>query len=451
MLNNKNNIFVKTMIFVVLAIILTVGVTYAYFRANITGVESVSTISVGGATLAIKYEGSNSITANNVIPGWSDKKYFNVDVTNTSGKDISYDINLVVENSNFVTPDTYNEADSLAPSFLAFALSECDSTDDKTCDNYLNDDIIEIQSGEQLLYSVTTNTSGKKYYALGIAFPNEDAPQSQTGTDGNPLTFSGYVTLTSRKEVYLSEFEKDSWATIASNIKSGNTSRYKVGETKEVAVEGLTNTTFTVRIANNSTPSECSTEGFSQTACGFVVEFVDIIEEKRMNSSGTNVGGWPATAMYKYLNGDTADHLTYDGTNATLYSKLPSDLRNVIADTTVVSGHGSTSEETNFTSTDKIYLLSSKEVWRNCTQSDCYDTATSVTRQLEYYSNKSLLTSNNPNDNVIKNYNGTASAWWLRTADSVDNNGFFGVHQYGHGSKYYASDSYGVAPAFRIG
>ena len=40
----NNNLFVKTILFVVLAIILTVGVTYAYFRANITGVESESTI-----------------------------------------------------------------------------------------------------------------------------------------------------------------------------------------------------------------------------------------------------------------------------------------------------------------------------------------------------------------------------------------------------------------------
>ena len=87
--NNKNNIFVKAMVFVVLAIILTVGVTYAYFRATITGVESESTISIGGATLKIVYEGTETINAENVIPGWSAKKYFNVDVTNTSRKDIN--------------------------------------------------------------------------------------------------------------------------------------------------------------------------------------------------------------------------------------------------------------------------------------------------------------------------------------------------------------------------
>ena len=116
MSNNKNNIFVKAMFFVVLAVVLTVGVTYAYFRATITGVESESTISIGGATLKIVYEGTETINAENVIPGWSAKKYFNVDVTNTSGKEISYDINLVVTNSNFnITNDTGN-------SYLEYAL-----------------------------------------------------------------------------------------------------------------------------------------------------------------------------------------------------------------------------------------------------------------------------------------------------------------------------------------
>ena len=33
----------------------------------------------------------------------------------------------------------------------------------------------------------------------------------------------------------------------------------------------------TLRISNMSTPQECNDEAFSQTACGFVVEFVDII------------------------------------------------------------------------------------------------------------------------------------------------------------------------------
>lgn len=66
-----------------------------------------------------------------------------------------------------------------------------------------------------------------------------------------------------------------------------------VGEEKEVVLSD--GTSYTVRIANNSTPDECRNDNFSQSACGFVVEFVDIVEERAMNASATSVGGWPAT------------------------------------------------------------------------------------------------------------------------------------------------------------
>ena len=458
-----NNLFVKTMIFVVLAIILTVGVTYAYFRATITGVESESTISIGGATLKIVYEGTETINAENVIPGWSAKKYFNVDVTNTSGKDIEYDINLVVTNSNFnTTNDTGN-------SYLEYALYRCTSNTDTACETVItSSSILDIQSGEKKVYSAKTKTSGKTYYALELSFPNQDAVQTQTGTNDQPLTFNGYVTLVSTGEVYVPPFTTDSWGVIASNIKSGNTSRYKVGDTKEVAIDGFTNGEpgsnglYTVRLANNShyysettNENECKDNDgnslTSQTACGFVVEFVDIVEHREINPSGGggSVGGWPGSAMYKYLNGDTSDHLTYDGTNNTLYSKLPSDLQSVIADTTVVSGHGSTSGETNFTSTDKIYLLSTAEVWANGLSD--YDTAkdSTITRQLDYYEVKGV-TRNNYGEAKKNNYNGIP-VFWLRTPNLYDNYSFLFVSSDGRWSYSGAGSDYGLAPAFRIG
>ena len=90
-------------------------------------------------------------------------------------------------------------------------------------------------------------------------------------------------------------FANDSWETIAENVKNGI--MYNVGDTKEVTLTGEWAGTYTIRIANNSTPDECKTEGFSQTACGFVVEFVDIITNHVMNSTNTNLGGWPASEM----------------------------------------------------------------------------------------------------------------------------------------------------------
>ena len=270
-------------------------------------------------------------------------------------------------------------------------------------------------------------------------------------------------TEVSIKATYDIAFSVDSWEIIAANVKAGNTNIYKVGDTKEIRVNGITNGEsgsnglYTVRVANNSTPSECSTDGFSQTACGFVIEFVDILEEKVMNSSDTNVGGWPGTTMYKYLNGDTSGHLTYDSTNATIYSKLSSDLRGIIIDTYTVSGHGSadagTRTDGNWESIDKLYLLTTGEIYSNCLSDDCYDTASylngvATTRQLDYYGG---ITTTINYDRAIKQQNGSNTWWWLRGANSNVSGSFRYVYYDGSSRSNGAYNSGGVAPAFRIG
>ncbi|UKI57422.1 MAG: DUF6273 domain-containing protein [Clostridium sp.] len=192
-----------------------------------------------------------------------------------------------------------------------------------------------------------------------------------------------------------------------------------------------------LRVANTSTPSECSRAGFSQTACGFVLEFADIITTHVMNDTNTNVGGWPASSMYTFVNTDR-------------YNAIPEELRNGIIDTTVVSGHGSTSGETNFTSTDKLYLLSTAEVWsQGSSNTISSDTARDVTRQLDYYKNLGVTTSNYSG---AKKKNGTsASYWWLRTARSSGTNISFYVSTDGDWKSNLASASYGLSPAFRLG
>ena len=249
------------------------------------------------------------------------------------------------------------------------------------------------------------------------------------GDTSNP----GYFTDVASKP---SQFSLDDWGTIVRNVKSGNTNMYKIGDTKEVNL-GSTYGTHTLRVANTSTPSECSTSGFSQTACGFVLEFADIIAKHNMNDTNTNVGGWPATSMRTFVNND-------------IYNALPSEIKNAIIDTTVVSGHGSTSGETNFTSTDKLYLLSTAEVWAQGSSNTIeYDTARDVTRQLDYYKNLGTSTSNY--SGAIKKNGTSATDWWLRAASSNSTNSFFSV--YGNGDWYtnYAANTYGVAPAFRLG
>ena len=240
-------------------------------------------------------------------------------------------------------------------------------------------------------------------------------------------------------------FAEDSWETIAAIVKAGKAEEtYNVGDEKEVTLTGTYAGTYTVRIANNSTPAECSTEGFSQTACGFVVEFVDIITTHVMNSSteenpyGTNEGGWPASEMYSFVNTD-------------IYNTLPSDLQNVIINTYSVSGHGSQSGATNFTSNDKLYLLSTKEVWGKDGTSNTIngDSAEAETRQLDYYKNNGITTDSY--SGAVKFWKGSPSYWWLRAAHSDYSSNFYGVLTTGDWNYIAANYSYGVAPAFRIG
>ena len=278
------------------------------------------------------------------------------------------------------------------------------------------DDI--IKTGESATYflwlyldETTPNDAQKTYFVGNIDVDGEYIPKV------NPVSFSS-----------------DSWDTIISAVKKGNISKYNVGDTKTIDMG--TYGTHTLRIANTSTPSECSRTGFSQTACGFVLEFADIIIEHTMNGTATNAGGWPATTMRTFVNND-------------IYNAIPDEIKNAIIDTTVVSGHGKSDTE-NFTSTDKLYLLSTAEVWsQGSSNTISTDTARDNTRQLDYYKNLGTSTSNY--SGAIKKNGTSASRWWLRAAYSNTAFTFLFVSDSGGWSANNATIASGVAPAFRLG
>ena len=227
-------------------------------------------------------------------------------------------------------------------------------------------------------------------------------------------------------------FTSDSWQTIKKAVQSGNTDKYNVGDIKEVDLGSFG--THTVRVANKS---ECANGETSETACGFVVEFADIITEQQFNSTSPNVGGWKDSKLRTYI-------------NDTIYKSLPSDLQSVIATTKVISSHGNTSGETNFENRDKLYLLNAHEVYENGTSNkvNASDTSYSDTKQLDYYKNQGVTTNNY--DGAIKQYNGSDSYWWLRSSSSGSNVFFLSVADDGDWKNDYATVSRGISPAFRI-
>ena len=237
-------------------------------------------------------------------------------------------------------------------------------------------------------------------------------------------------------------FDKDSWEVIASNAKSctdnPDSCPYSVGNEKEVDLG--TYGKHKVRIANLKAPTEegCGTNGFSQSACGFVVEFTDTITTYYMNLTNTNKGGWLNSKMKTFLDND-------------IYNSLPKELKSVIITTETVSGHGK-EDTNNITSPDKLYLLSTAEIWsQGRVNTIDYDTARDKTRQLDYYKKEGVTTISYAAA-IKENRTGADGWWWLRSAISNSDRLFYTVDYIG-GQWDYSLANYtrGVSPAFRIG
>ncbi len=411
MKDDKKYIYVVA---VLLLVVVALGISYAWFSAIITGNDTAKNNKVVTGDLELTYTDTNEISLNNVIPGDSFTK--EISVKNTGTLDVKY--NLVWQ--SLTNTITNNE---LVIEATCKRLNSSGAVDG-TCEAISQTPV----SSNTIKKKISIEPNITHEYTVKVTFIDTGTVQNYNKNK----SFSGKLGI---EEYVPTQFEKDSWTAIVANVKANKISQYNVGDTKEVDMG--TYGTHTLRIANTSTPSECSTEGFSQTACGFVLEFADIIAEHKMNDTNTNAGGWPATTMRTFVNND-------------IYNAIPSEIKNAIIDTTVVSGHGKTSGETNFTSTDKLYLLSTAEVWaQGSSNTVSTDTARDVTRQLDYYKNLSVTTSNK--SGAIKKNGTSASYWWLRAATSSSTYNFLSVYNNGGWANDPASISRGVAPAFRLG
>ena len=403
-----------------LLLLLTTGLSYAYFSASVSGNDNAKDMVVEAGTLKLTYTDGPAINVQYIKPGWTTTK--TVSVKNNGTLDTAYNI-VWQELTNTILKN------ELVISATCKRLNSSGIVEG-TCESISQAPISDMTIAKKI--SIEAGITHK--YTFTILFKEINADQNYN----QGKEFNGVLGIEEYKK---SDFATDSWSTIIANVKAGNGSEYAVGSTKEVNL-GTTYGTHTVRIANTSTPSECSTEGFSQTACGFVLEFADIIDDYAMNDNDdTNVGGWPATSMRTFVNND-------------IYNAIPSEIKNAIIDTTVVSGHGGTSGETNFTSTDKLYLLAPGEVysdWKTNTSSSVpsYDSAKNLTRALDYYTAQGVTISNYRG--AIKKNGTSTTYWWLRAANSRKTNRFLCVISVGNWSNSSANATNGVAPAFRLG
>ena len=271
------------------------------------------------------------------------------------------------------------------------------------------------------------------------------------------------------------DFENAPWDFIEDIIEDNphNYCEYfKVGDTREIELEGYG--THILRVSNCSYNSIYDTDtSRSQTANGLVIEFADLITTHRMNpydqdkylvNGYGNKGGWEYSEMRTFVNND-------------IYNALPSEIKNSIIDTRVISGYNSEVGDTaRFSTTDKLYLLAPMEVYRTNYEPRSSMTVDNLlyenTRKLDYYVNTCMGT-----DGVCKYarkcvssincYNNQYQVWWLRgvlsgtyyknntnekfTAFSVSNLYSGGGDSYLWSVDAHNESSVYVSPAFRIG
>lgn len=283
-----------------------------------------------------------------------------------------------------------------------------------------------VASGNTLVISGEVDTSKEGIYFIKYIVVDKD---------GNTNVKLRKVTVVERE---LSTFDTDSWETIVANIRSGNASKYApvAGGQEAQVLRPVTLTytsngkevqkTYNLRVANTTSCEDALLENpslTSETACGFVVEFADVIANQVSYTNATGAEGYPGSLILTKAE--------------EIFSQLPAELQEIIIDTTVVTGHNNTSTENTTLYNQKLYSLDRQEVSGDNSK---YNSAYTLTRQLDYYA------LNNENKYRIK----SSSSWWLR---SMSSNGTYydAVHSGGSlQNRRYNTTAY-TSFAFRIG
>ena len=406
MKTNTKTILLFIMSFALIAII---GVSYAYFSASIVNNEVKDQV-VETGTLSLRYVDGPEVVMQNIKPGQTITK--TVYVANTGTLDAVY---------NLVWQELTNEItnDEMLIEGTCTRMNATTETEDGTCDAITSASI----SSNTIKSKITIEPSIVHKYDLTITFKDTNAAQNYN----QGKKFSGVLGIEETKGAIPKSFETDDWSTIVAAVKQGKTESYNIGDLRTITLGDYGN--IKLRIANKSTPSECSAEGFSQTACGFVLEFQRPIMETNMTQ--TIESGWPSSAMRTFINDK-------------IYNALPDEIKNSIIDTNVVTENDS-SIGSGLKSTDKIYLISAVEVF-GPTFASQNNVDGEHTRQMDYYVEKGVTVTSG--ENASK-----ADIWILRSMSSANDGTYYCISMYGNTQPCGGTSSILVylAPAFRIG
>ena len=192
MSNNKTSITLILSMIISLLLI-TIGLSFAYFTANITNTEDSTTINVSGGMMNIHYNGGDNINAPSISPSNESfaTKTFTLTGNNTTNTNMNYHIIFVIEENTFT-----EEA-------LKYKLISTNTDDNGTIAPSINE-LKDIPTNQNEIFlgngSFESPTSGNKVhtYNLELYFPETDEDQNEN----QGKTFKAYISVRENKYEY---------------------------------------------------------------------------------------------------------------------------------------------------------------------------------------------------------------------------------------------------------
>lgn len=312
---------------------------------------------------------------------------------------------------------------------------------------YTGDGAISVSSNKTSV--ATVSRSGKTVTVKSVA--SGSATITITMAAGTNYTGKS-CTISATVRVPSSTLNNNDWATIKSIAASSNGANYwSVGDCKAVTINGtvgaytFSNETCYCYILGFDHNESIEGKGihfqFGKTAAtgGVDIAFCDSSYAStgssaafRMNTTGTNSGGWSGSYMNKTI-------------CPAFLSALPSALQSAISACTKYSnntGGGSNTASYVTSSSSKVWLLAEFEVFG--TRKSANSAEQNYQKQYAYYANG--------NSKIKYKSNGTSTAcyWWLRSANSSYSSNFCYVTTSGSVGTPDANYSVGFAPCFKV-
>ena len=219
--------------------------------------------------------------------------------------------------------------------------------------------------------------------------------------------------------IQFKSFAEYTWDEIALISELGLASRaFNLHDTKDIEIEGVG--TMTLEIADFD--HDYLSGSTSAQKAGISMITRDLLPDARqMNSSDTNVGGFPASALYDYLNG-------------TILNGLPSDLRSALKTTYKWYGTGNNTTNGQWHGC-KVWIPLEYEMFGTTTYSPATEHSTGNARKYP------IFTDNTSRVKKLNNGSGQANWYWEASPNASHAAGFCLVGSNGGANLGGASDA----------